>query len=188
MGAQAAESRWCVSIRTDTMVGMDVVVQWVETSWSKKSRGGPWAARRNAAPVGLPLPPAPYPAVHEVLIDETEDFVPRVPAPSDPASRHRPDSTGRHTQVGFDEVGDRLRVTVNLQSSAVPRVWRPPAVWLDRGQWLRWQVNYRFAFGGRGGGEWAYRLDTLNLAYGLPERRVFTGTPSTYVDERGDLW
>lgn len=30
---------------------MDAVVQWVCTSWTKKSRGGAEAARRNAAPM-----------------------------------------------------------------------------------------------------------------------------------------
>ncbi|MFD7130855.1 hypothetical protein [Streptomyces sp. NPDC059894] len=32
---------------------MDVTVQWIRTSWTKESRGGEAAARRNAVPVGF---------------------------------------------------------------------------------------------------------------------------------------
>jgi hypothetical protein len=32
---------------------MEAVVQWVRTSWTKRSRGEPGAARRNAAPAAF---------------------------------------------------------------------------------------------------------------------------------------
>jgi hypothetical protein len=68
----------------------------------------------------------------------------------------------------------------------MPRRWRrPPAVRLAPGEWLRWQINYRFI--GSWGGEWAYRLDTLNLACGLVRADVFLGTPTRQVDERAYL-
>lgn len=59
---------------------------------------------------------------------------------------------------------------------------RPPAVRLARGQWLRWQINYRFAAFCCGDGH--YRQDTLNLAYGRVSANVFQGPPSRRIDER----
>ncbi|WP_405594331.1 hypothetical protein [Streptomyces sp. NBC_01092] len=35
---------------------MEITVQWIRTSWTKESRGGEAASRRNAAPVGFALP------------------------------------------------------------------------------------------------------------------------------------
>jgi len=69
----------------------------------------------------------------------------------------------------------------------MPRRWRrPPAVRLVRDEWLRWQVNYRF--GSSWGGDWTYRLDTLNLIHGpAGSRDVFLGEPTCYVSELGSL-
>jgi hypothetical protein len=55
---------------------MEVVVQGVRTSWTKRSRGEPVAARRNAAPAAFPLPPVQPPFVHEVLMGEHDGFQP----------------------------------------------------------------------------------------------------------------
>jgi hypothetical protein len=52
---------------------------------------------------------------------------------------------------------------------------------------VRWQVNYRFSWPMACGGEWSYRLDTLNLVYGPAAVDVFTGSPWRYVDERAQL-
>ena len=82
------------------------------------------------------------------------------------------------------EVAGRLRVVVVVTPFGLPRRWRrPPAVWLERGQWVRWQVNHRFS----GNREWRYRLDTLNLLYGPGAVDAFTGSPSRTVDERARL-
>ena len=56
---------------------MDITVQWVKTSWTKQSRGGEAAARRNAAPVGFSLPPVPAGFAHFVRISEGDSFEPR---------------------------------------------------------------------------------------------------------------
>ena len=55
-----------------------------------------------------------------------------------------------------------------------------------RGQWLRWQVNYRFSLSWEG--DWHYRPDTLNLAYGEVDASAFLGVPTQIVDERARLW
>lgn len=158
---------------------VDVVAQWVRTSWTKKSRGGLAAARRNAAPVGFVLPTLSCPAVHEVLMDEAHDFEPRLAARDG-----HPDRAG----VLLKKADGRLRVELVVTPWGMPRRWRrPPAVWLERGEWVRWQVNYRFSWPASRGGAWSYRLDALNLAYGPAAVDVFTGSPTCHVDERGLL-
>lgn len=62
----------------------------------------------------------------------------------------------------------------------------PPGVRLIPGQWVRWQLNYRFssALGIRG---WSYWLDTFNIAYGPVNADVFLSTPTVFIDEQGPL-
>lgn len=161
---------------------MEVVIQWVQTSWTKQSRGGPLAAIRNLAPVGFVLPPATPPFVHEVRMCESEEFRPQ----------HR--SVGELSNAAKDDrvflrvEGDgRLRVQLALAPFGIPRrLRRPPAVRLTRGEWLRWQINYRFA-GGTRGDQWTYRLDTLNIAHGAVATDRFMGVPARHVDERALL-
>lgn len=158
---------------------VDVVAQWVRTSWTKQSRGGPAAARRNAAPVGFVLPTGRRPVVHTVVMDEAADF-----QPQESVDDGRPE----RTSVLLQEIGARLRVELVVYPLAAPRrSRRPPAVWLEPGEWVRWQINYRFSWPLARGGAWSYRLDTLNLAYGPTDVAAFTGTPSRYVDERAHL-
>jgi hypothetical protein len=79
-----------------------------------------------------------------------------------------------------------LRVQVTITPFGMPRRWRrPPAVRLATGQWLRWQVNYRF--NGSHGDEWTYRLDTLNIVYGTATADLFLGTPTHHIDELAAL-
>jgi hypothetical protein len=160
------------------MIGfVDVVAQWVRTSWTKRSRGGPAATRRNAAPAGLMLPAARCPLVHEVLMDEAQDFELRTSLRDG-----QPDPEA----VLVKEVDGRLRVELVVTPFGMPRRWRrPPAVWLSRGEWVRWQINYRFV--GMYDGAWSYRLDTLNLAHGPTTVEIFTGVPTRHVDERAHL-
>lgn len=161
---------------------MDVVAQWVCTSWTKRSRGGPAAARRNAAPIAFPLPNQRPPFVHEVRMHEHDDFLPQITV-----SEGLPDSTS-DSGVILRESDGLLRVQVTVTPFGMPRRWRrPPAARLAQGQWLRWQVNYRFAGTATGGGEWAYRLETLNIAYGVAAADLFLGTPTHYIDELASL-
>ncbi|MFB9431775.1 hypothetical protein [Streptoalloteichus tenebrarius] len=67
-----------------------------------------------------------------------------------------------------------------------PRPRRPPALRLELGQWLRWQLNYRTSDERETEG-WSYHLHTFNVAYGPVAADVFLGTPTHLVDERGHL-
>ena len=158
---------------------MQPVVQWVRTCWTKASRGGAAAARRNAVPVAFPLPDDAAPLVHEVVMREVDDFAIR--------AEHR---TGlpEPDDVELRLVDDRLRVMLVASAWGMPRRnRRPPAVLLKPGQRLRWHINYRFAAGCPCGAEWSYRLDTLNLAHGQVAVDAFLQQPHHLVDERGYL-
>ncbi|MFD7579714.1 hypothetical protein [Kitasatospora sp. NPDC059817] len=159
---------------------METVMQWVRTSWTGQSRGGPEAARRNAAPTAFLLPPGSPPLVHEVRMHEADGFRPRsLTHESTPGSR-------TDTGVLLQEAGHLLRVQLVATPFGMPRRRRrPPAVRLARGQWLRWQINYRFAHAHDGA--WTYRLDTLNIAHGPAPADLFLGTPTLRVSELAAL-
>ncbi|WP_434450429.1 hypothetical protein [Lentzea sp. E54] len=157
---------------------LDVVVQWVRTEWTKQSRGGAGATRRNGVPVAFPLPHL-KPAVHEVRLREWEDFEPVWSKES---------STIDRLELVLHEEDDGV-LSVQLQDTmiATPRRWnRPSPVRLGRGEWVRWQVNHRWARPRDGG--WNYLLTTLNLAYGpVSGPKLFLGTPTRHVDEQTRL-
>ncbi|GHB26735.1 hypothetical protein GCM10010392_63720 [Streptomyces clavifer] len=94
----------------------------------------------------------------------------------------------RRVDVQLREGDGRLRVLPRVQPffAIPPRPRRPPAVRLVPGQWVRWQLNYRFssAAGVRG---WSYWLDTFNIAYGPVEADAFLSPPTVLMDERGPV-
>ena len=55
-----------------------IIVQHIETRWTKRSRGMPGAAARNAVPRVMPLPPGLDAAagiyLHRVMADESDGF------------------------------------------------------------------------------------------------------------------
>lgn len=156
---------------------VDITVQWIKTSWTKQSRGGEAAARRNAAPVGFSLPQVPPGFAHFVQMSERDGFEPR-----------SSQKDFREVGVSLRDEGDRLRVLARVEPlfGLPPRPRRPPAVRLLPGQWVRWQLNYRFtsALGIRG---WSYWLDTFNIAYDPIDRDVFLSEPTVIVDECGPV-
>ncbi|WP_457033558.1 hypothetical protein [Kitasatospora sp. P5_F3] len=156
---------------------MEITVQWIRTSWTKQSRGGEAAARRSAAPVGLAVPQAWASSVHVVRMHEEDDFEPR-------------ESQGelRSVNVSLREAEGRLRVLPRVDPlfGLPPRLRRPPAVRLIPGQWVRWQLNYRFS-SAAGIRDWSYWLDTFNIAYGSADADLFLSTPTVFIDECGPV-
>jgi hypothetical protein len=166
-----------------------VTVQWVRTSWTKRSRGGEAAARRNAVPVGFALPGGvvssgraaskgrQVPLAHTVTVREWEDFTP---------VQGRAEL--KNVDVQLRRVDGRLRVLPRVEPmfGLPPRPRRPPAVRLVPGQWVRWQLNYRFS-SAAGVRDWSYWLDTFNIAFGPVTADVFLGTPDFHVDEQGPV-
>ncbi|MER7661615.1 MULTISPECIES: hypothetical protein [unclassified Streptomyces] len=94
----------------------------------------------------------------------------------------------RDIDISLRDEGDRLRVLARVEPlfGLPPRRRRPPAVRLYHGQWVRWQLNYRFtsALGIR---DWSYWLDTFNIAYGTVDRDVFLSEPTVVIDECGPV-
>ncbi|MFD9004164.1 hypothetical protein ACFV0T_24925 [Streptomyces sp. NPDC059582] len=156
---------------------MEITVQWIRTTWTKESRGGDAAARRNASPVGFTLPDEAAPLAHVIRMHERDGFEP-----------YESREVLSKVEVQLREADDRLRVFPRVQPlfALPPRKRRPPGVRLAPGQWVRWQLNYRFssALGIRG---WTYWLDTFNIAYGPVNADVFLSAPTVFIDERGPL-
>ncbi|WP_053648936.1 hypothetical protein [Streptomyces sp. XY431] len=156
---------------------MEITVQWIRTSWTKQSRGGEAAARRNTAPAAFVLPAAAASSAHVVRMHERDRFQPR---------ETREELRG--IAVGLREADGRLRVLPRVDPlfGLPPRPRRPPAVRLRPGQWVRWQLNYRFS-SAAGMQDWSYWLDTFNIAYGPVDADVFLSVPTVFVDECGPL-
>jgi hypothetical protein len=105
----------------------------------------------------------------------------------EPQATVRTGLPGGDDPVMLHEADELLRVQLTVTPFGMPRRWRrPPAVRLASGEWVRWQVNYRFSE--FGDGEWSYRLETLNLVYGPADSRdLFLGDPTYYVSELASL-
>ncbi|MGY0231041.1 hypothetical protein [Longispora urticae] len=157
---------------------METVTQWVRTSWTKASRGGPAATRRNATPPGYPLPLTTAPLLHDVTLNERDDFT--------PAFEHRHAAPTTLVGLRIRERNGLLDIRFDGATPGMPhRVWRPGPVLLAPGEWLRWRINYRFS---HCCGGWSYRADTLNLAHGPVPVDTFLGDPTRQVDERAHLY
>ncbi|MGW2026687.1 hypothetical protein [Streptomyces decoyicus] len=156
---------------------MEITVQWIRTSWTKQSRGGEAASRRNAAPIGFALPHAEAPSAHVIRMRERYGFEP-----------HDTQEDLGKVDVQLREADGQLRVFPRVKPlfALPPRPRRPPAVRLAPGQWVRWQLNYRFS-SMAGMQDWSYWLDTFNIAYGPANANVFLSTPTVFVDEQGPL-
>lgn len=157
---------------------MEISVQWIRTSWTKVSRGGDAASRRNAAPIGFALPPPETTtSAHVIRMHERDGFEP-----------YDTQEDRANVDVQLREADGRLRILPRVQPlfALPPRPRRPPAVRLAPGQWVRWQLNYRFssALGIR---DWSYWLDTFNIAYGPVDADVFLSTPTVFINEQGPL-
>ncbi|MDX6282059.1 MAG: hypothetical protein QOH03_3130 [Kribbellaceae bacterium] len=148
-------------------------MQRVRTRWGKESRGGADAAVRNGVPVAFALPPLPGPIFQSVEMAQWSDFRPEV-------------STGDLSTLGLELTEDngRLRVFPESYYPMPPRS-RHPAVRLEPGEWLRWQLNYRTT--NYNSGEWIYQLDTFNVGYATADPRLFLGPPPRVIDELGSL-
>jgi hypothetical protein len=168
------------------IVRVEVVVQHVQTSWTKLSRGGPAAAVRNRVPVAYSLPEGlRAPGVQRVTHRESDGFIPQKEERD-----FKIESQGtrlRYAELALvDDDGERLRVALHPSAHGMPRRHRrPPSVRLLPGEWLRWQVNYRFV--GVSSGEWHYRLDTFNVGFGAVHAELFLCEPTRQIDERTHL-
>ena len=158
-------------------VAVEISVQWIKTSWTKRSRGGEPAARRNAAPIGFQLRQMPPSVAHFIRMSEQDGFEP-----------HESELDLDKVGLNLRDEGGTLRVIARVEPlfGLPPRPRRPPSVRLAPGQWARWQLNYRFS-SAAGVQDWSYWLDTFNIAYGPVSRDAFLSDPTVLVDECGPV-
>lgn len=171
-----------------------IVVQRMRTHWTKASRGGVAAARRNAVPEAVALPAAGRPGllVHSVEVREASDFVPsdevstldwlpesdwRTRALAADRQRRRagrsdavPEPAWQRLEtrggVSLREEGGRLVVTGRPAGGQPQRYGHPRQVFvLELGAWARWRINFRFGPECACGSEWRYEKWVVNVAY-----------------------
>ena len=132
---------------------------------------------RNATPTGFPLSLVSPSFAQVIQMSERDGFEP-----------HERERELREVGLSLRDEGDRLRVLARVEPmfGLPPRPRRPPAVRLRPGQWVRWQLNYRFS-SAAGMRDWSYWLDTFNVAYGSVDSDVFLSEPPILVDECGPL-
>jgi hypothetical protein len=142
-----------------------LIVQHIKTQWTKASRGGAAAARRNAVPVSFRLPPALHrqDALHTIEIAEWEDFQYR--------ETWKFLSYGGHLQVG------PVLIHAGLETIKVQFVWSwnecgaperesHKAFELRPGEWGRLICNGRFGSTYSMGQEWLYHKSVFNVLFG----------------------
>ena len=56
---------------------MEITVQWIRTSWTKRSRGGDAAAMRNGAPTAFPVALVAPSFAQVIKMSGHDDFAPR---------------------------------------------------------------------------------------------------------------
>ncbi|MBK9749397.1 MAG: hypothetical protein IPO91_21810 [Chloroflexi bacterium] len=175
-----------------------LVVQDIRVTWTKASRGGVNAGRRNAVPHALPLtdlPPldktlsaAPLVLIHQQYrCTEAADF--QMPPPLT-TSR----AIAAHDKVSFP--GTRLKIAPTAITVIYRYTWsgtgaptRYPvarSITLAAGQWGQVQFNGRFGWDA----PWTYHLTTLNIGlFTHIELDVFVRTtPHKTLFDRADLW
>ena len=163
-----------------------ILLQILETRWSKRSRGAPLASRRNATPEALPLPgqalqPAPV-FCHRVRFDEEGRFVGKVI--EELALEALPKS---RASVHFRPSAAELALSFRW-SSLVGAPERPhgTTIRLRLGQWCRLLHNGRYGWDN----PWSYQGTVINVAFvARPSLDLFTSTPPDATsDHRRDLW
>lgn len=155
-----------------------LVVQHIGTIWSKASRGGEEARRRNASPHALPLPlevASKEGLLHFVFFNEHDNFVPHETSQS-LASLTAPLRQGCVT-IQRDEGGTcqvAFRWT-NGKGGAPERSHCRRNLTLPSGQWC--QVLWNGRFTDPDSGRWWYEKHVVNVGWGEFTRQHFRLIP-----------
>jgi hypothetical protein len=160
-----------------------VVVQRVLTSWTKASRGGEGATRRNAVPEAVTLPLSNVKLagrtglLHEVGYNEYYDFA-RKDAPL------RMDPPLSKLVVGCVTINlERDTVTASFryswQCGAPDRGWIQKTLHIAENEWGQMVYNGRLVYGD--GGQWHYEKSVVNVGlFSELSDDVFTYSAPTY--------
>ena len=148
-----------------------LVIQHIITSWTKESRGGQAATRRNAVPIvdRLPIPKTRAKiVVHTLNYKEEDNFL-------TPSSELSTDGSLPMTLdcISIKQLGPDILVSVRYNHSmgAPERGWIRKDMKVSPGEWVQILSNGRFG----GDMEWLYRHEAWNIAYvAEPDARIFT--------------
>lgn len=163
-----------------------LVIQELRTTWTKISRGGQGAAKRNSTPLEMPLPMPPSGAVfvHRVHFSEFDEFAPS------PRSAHSQD-TVPHDLSGFDGYFDGNDVLVRTHWTphlGLPKRPNGRRIRLHLGEYCRLFHNGRLT--DHDTGEWSYQSTVINIALvEEPTLELFMKAAwSETLDAREQLW
>lgn len=157
----------------------NIVIQHIETYWTKKSRGSPAAAWRNAVPEIFPISiPFELKSVilHEVNYHEHNHF-------KDPVIDYREIDKDQQRQLGF-------RFDVIAESVSVSRFSRSGRHrefgFLEPHAWLRVITNERVSIEHT----WTYYKHVYNIYYGQIDKvdGIFSQAPVLVFNAEKRLW
>ena len=148
-----------------------LVIQHIITSWTKESRGGQDANRRNAVPIvaKLPVPSTKSKlVVHTLTYKEEDNFLTPIDEVSTDQSLPLTLAFINIKQVGPDVL---VSVRYNHSMGAPERNSIRKDIRISPDEWVQILSNGRFG----GDIEWFYRHEAFNIAYLTePDSRIFT--------------
>ena len=165
---------------------MLIIVQRIETTWTKRSRGMPGAKARNSVPKALKLPILNSATeglfIHEIYADENHNFELH-------QHWHETDLM-KYWSLDFREESSLLRIlfTYDYYQHGQPKrnAHRQPIIKLDREAFASFCINGRFtSYRGQ-----FYRQHFVNLAYvESPTSNIFLSERKTMtVNKMADLF
>ena len=151
-----------------------IIIQHIVTEWSKASRGGDAAGRRNRTPSTIKLPSIPAGvdvAVHRVDYRAVNEFAAAAKLSTDD---RLPISVGC---LRIKSLGDCLLISFRYSytcGGAPERGWIRKDIRLLPGQWSQVEYNGRFRYSS---GEWYYKHTVINIAIvDVAAPKIFTHT------------
>lgn len=154
-----------------------IVVQTIQVTWTKMSRGGEGARIRNGLSDAFEVPgqePGEGILIHWNRMQECNDFV-----------RESSHSFCTDLNSQWDElriVETPLHLVVEFEAlSGIPIHGRPPISFkVPHGSWVKLLVNRRLT--DYDTGQWSYQRDTMNIAYvDFLEKEFFLTQPAHRV-------
>jgi hypothetical protein len=171
-----------------------IAIQEINVIWTKRSRGGSAAQRRNAVPealaLAIPTLPAemPFALVREQFIfNEAKDFTQQhFPADVEAFPAKKQLKMGCVEIILRDGRLDAIYTYTTYCAGAPRRDLHPrTALQLEAGQWGQLMYNGRFSFEE----DWNYRKTVLNIAYGeMFNSDIFFTPPKHVFKDLANLW
>lgn len=151
-----------------------IILQHIQTEWSKLSRGHPESKDRNATPEALeiPMPISSYDVcLHEITFKEEDSFYPRSRIITDPDK-----DVSSKLAISFRKFEKKLVFNFcwSWHYVGAPERRNSEIFTLMEGQSGRIRFNGRFGAQSTTGQEWIYRKNVINAYYGRTSNsRIF---------------